>query len=245
MRVAGSGAQTRNRLLFGRADRGVTIVPEQAERAWRYNDRAGLSEQCDVMLADFMVLPADDATYDRVYAIGSTRHAPNRTQVFRELFRVLKPGGLFAGDETVLTDRYEPDDEDHRRILDDLLRGYGLPDLITAEECCRSMLAADFELLEARDRALEGDPETLWYSPQVAKGFSIRALARSPIGRHVINRALGALVVLCPSARGMRRTSDILDAGADATIEGGRLGILTTLFFMLSRKPGGDARTSS
>ena len=129
--------------------------------------------------------------------------------------------------------------------MDDLLRRYGLPDLIMAEECCRSMLAADFELLEARDRALEGDPETPWYSPQVAKGFSIRLLARSPMGRRVINQALGALVVLCPSARGMRRASDILDTGADATIEGGRLGILTTLFFMLSRKPGGDARTSS
>ena len=90
------------------------------------------------MLSDFTDLPVDDATYDRVYAIGSTCYAPDRTQVLRELFRVLKPGGLFIADETVLTHRYEPADQGHRRIREDFLRGYGLPDLITVEECCRS-----------------------------------------------------------------------------------------------------------
>lgn len=224
---------------------GANVVPEQVEKARRYNEAAGLSKQCEVMVADFMDLPAGDATYDRIYAIGSTCHAPDRTRVFTELFRVLKPGGLLVADECVMTDRYDPGNEEHRRIKHDIQLGYGIPDLITAEECCASMVAAGFDLLETNDRALEGDPETPWYSPLESKGFSIRAMARSPIGRRVTNQVLGILEFLRLSARGSRRVSDIFNVGADATVEGGRKGISTTLYFMLARKPGGDEQTSA
>ena len=222
---------------------GANVVPEQVEKARRYNEEAGLSKQCGVMVADFMDLPAGDATYDRVYAIGSTCHAPDRTRAFTELFRVLKPGGLLVADECVMTDRYDPDNEEHRRIKHDIQLGYGTPDLITAQECCASMVSAGFELLETKDRALGGDPETPWYSPLESSGFSMRAMVRSPIGRRVTNQALGILEFLRPSARGIRRVSDIFNAGADATVEGGRRGIFTTLYFMLAKKPGGDEST--
>ena len=224
---------------------GINVVPEEVERARRFNEEAGLSKQCEVMVADFMDLPSDDATYDRIYAIGSTCHAPDRTQVFKELFRVLKPGGLIVADECVMTDRYDPDDREHRRIKHDIELAYGIPDMITAEACRRSMVAAGFEILEASDRAQTGDPETPCYSPLEASGFSLRAMARSPIGRRVVNRALGVLEAVRPSARGSRRVSDIFNTGADATIEGGKRGILTTLYFMLARKPGGGAPTAA
>lgn len=224
---------------------GVNIVPEEVEKTRRYNEEAGLSAQCETILADFMDLPADDDTYDRIYAIGSTCHAPDRTQVFTELFRVLKPDGLLVADECVMTDGYDPDDPEHRRIKHAIELGYGIPDMITAEECRRSMVAAGFELLETRDRAQTGDPETPWYSPLEASGFSIRAVARSPIGRRLTNRALGILEALRPSARGSRRVSDIFNAAADATVEGGKRGIVTTLYFMLARKPDGEKSTSA
>ena len=223
---------------------GVTIVSQQVEMARRYNERAGLSQQCEVILADFMDLPMGDASYDRVYAIGATCHAPDRTRVFKELFRVLKPGGLLATDECLLTDRYDPNDPEHQRIRLAFERGYGIPDTITAAECCRSKIAAGFELLEAADHATESDPETPWYSPLEATGFSMRALARSPVGRRVIERALGILEMLLPSARGSRHVSDVLNGGADATVEGGKAGILTALYFMLARKPDGAEPTS-
>ena len=215
---------------------GATIVPEQVAKARRYNEEAGLSNQCDVILADFVDLPFDDASFDRVYAIGSTCHAPERTRVFKELFRVLKPGGLFVADETVLTDRFDAADPGHQRIRREFERGYGIADMITAEECCRSMVEAGFELLETNDDGLEGDPEMPRYSPLDTTGLSVRALARSPVGRKVINQVLGVLETLLPSSKGSRDISDVLNVGADATVEGGKAGIVTTLFFMLARK---------
>jgi sterol 24-C-methyltransferase len=50
-----------------------------------------------------MQLPFPDASFDGVYAIEATCHAPDRTKVFAEIFRVLKPGQTFACYEWCLT----------------------------------------------------------------------------------------------------------------------------------------------
>jgi len=39
---------------------------------------------------DFMKLPFADNTFDGCFAIESTCHAPDRTGVYSEIFRVLK-----------------------------------------------------------------------------------------------------------------------------------------------------------
>ena len=44
-----------------------------------------------------MKQPFEAETFDAAYAIEATCHAPDRTQCFAEIFRVLRPGGHFAG----------------------------------------------------------------------------------------------------------------------------------------------------
>ena len=46
---------------------------------------------------NFMQPPFKDESFDAAYAIEATCHAPNRTQCFSEVYRMLKPGGIFAG----------------------------------------------------------------------------------------------------------------------------------------------------
>lgn len=222
---------------FGARIVGVNIIPEQVERARRYNEEAGLADRCEVVLGDFTDLPMGDDSFDAVLAIDSICHAPDRTQAYGDLFRVLRPGGLFATSDLVMTDRFNPYDPEHQRIKTGFAMCNGIPDVATAEECCASLVGAGFEFLEARDRGREGDPDTPWYSPLDARGVSGRALAASPVGRWAVQRALAAAQALFPSLRGTRQISRALNVGADAMVEGGRLGILTALFFMLGRKP--------
>jgi len=53
---------------------------------------------------------AKDNTYDAAYQIEATCHAPDYVGVYKEILRVLKPGGVFAGYEWCMTVR-------NRRLL--------------------------------------------------------------------------------------------------------------------------------
>ena len=45
-----------------------------------------------------------DNSFDAVYAIEATVHAPKLEGVYGEIFRVLKPGGVFGVYEWLMTD---------------------------------------------------------------------------------------------------------------------------------------------
>ena len=48
-------------------------------------------------------------------------------EVYGEVFRVLKPGGMFCSYEWVATKDFDPNDEEHVRIIDEINFGNGLP----------------------------------------------------------------------------------------------------------------------
>ena len=50
-------------------------------------------------------MPFEDNTFDYVYSIESTCHSPDRRDIYREIYRVLKPGGKYITYEWCLTDR--------------------------------------------------------------------------------------------------------------------------------------------
>ena len=82
---------------------GVTINKYQVARGNELNAQAGLEKTCKSVQGDFMELPFPDSSFDGVYAIEATCHAPDRTKVFAEIYRVLKPGQMFACYEWCLT----------------------------------------------------------------------------------------------------------------------------------------------
>ena len=48
----------------------------------------------DVQEADAEALPFSDASFDMVYSNGVLHHVPDIAKAIREVFRVLKPGGI-------------------------------------------------------------------------------------------------------------------------------------------------------
>lgn len=57
-----------------------------------------------------------EASFDAVYAIEATVHAPSLEGVYSQIFKVLKPGGTFGVYEWCLTDNYDPKNQEHRKI---------------------------------------------------------------------------------------------------------------------------------
>ncbi len=208
----------------------------QIERAKLHTRDVG--SLCRFVHGDYMEIPDDDDRYDAAMAIESMPHAPDKTDAFREVLRVLRPGACFAGYEWCLTEKFEPANAEHRRIKSDIMVGNGLPDIATTAEVSAALQAAGFELLEARDRASEADPEMPWYRALQGRDLSLSSIPRTPLGRALTNLTLrvGERLRLFPE--GARAVSTILNAGADALVAGGRSGVFTPMFFFLARKPG-------
>ena len=122
----------------------------QIKRGEEMNKATGRHDNCDFVKADFMNIPKPDNTYDAVYQIEATCHAPDAVGCYSEIFRVLKPGGVFASYEWCLTDAYDPKNEEHRRIRQEILIGNGLPTARTRDEVLDALKKAGFEVVEER-----------------------------------------------------------------------------------------------
>ncbi|MCY4354184.1 MAG: class I SAM-dependent methyltransferase [Truepera sp.] len=165
---------------------GVNNSEVQLDKAKSLNAEKGLDHMVDYLACSFMDMGAiADDTFDRGYAIESTCYAPDKAGAFAEIYRVLKPGALFWGQEMCMTDKFDPDDNRHQVIKRDLMRGIALKDIATIGEVNRALETAGFQVLEGMDWASEENGSTTpWYQPMVTRGRTLgNALVRIPLGR--------------------------------------------------------------
>ncbi|MBS1623600.1 MAG: class I SAM-dependent methyltransferase [Bacteroidetes bacterium] len=210
----------------------------QIEKGQEFVREARLSSQCNFLYCDWMKVPMRDGTFNKAYGIEATCHAAGRrTELFREVHRLLSPGGLFATYEWVMTEKYDATDPRHQEIKRQIEIGDGLSDITDAADVTDSLQAAGFEVMECKDRATECDPQTPWYQPLCGDGrFSISQLRTSPIGRRVMHTALSGLERLHLIPQGSTRVHEVLETAADGLVAGGELGIFTPMLFVLARK---------
>ena len=218
---------------------GININELQLEKTKRLNDEAGLGHMVDYEACSFMDMGAiEDESFDRGYAIESTCHAPDKEGAFAEIFRVLKPGALFWGQEMCLTDKFDPKDNRHQAIKQDLMRGIALKDIATFGEVNQALEAAGFHVMEGMDRNVRKGPSTPWYRHMESRHGTLgSALRRLPWSRKAIIAGTKLVEALHLFPKGSSDVVRLLDRTADAYVAGGRAGIFTTLYCFLARKP--------
>lgn len=216
---------------------GVNLNRTQLARARARADAEGLADRAAFVESDFAALPFPDATFDCVYAIEATCHAPDRRRVFAEAARVLVPGGRFVGYEWCTTARYDPTNPEHARVCHEIEEGNALPPLATTGQVDDAIRAAGLELREGRDVAGDGHPSTPWWMALTGEG-GWRALPRTPVGRAVTSRAVRVLEALRLAPEGTTAVSALLNRAADGLVAGGQLGIFTPMYRWSAVKPG-------
>jgi len=232
----GIGGPARNIARFTGAEiKAVTINQFQVNRGNTLSSREGLRGQVELIQADFMKLPFEDSSFDGVYAIESTCHAPDRAKVYGEILRVLKPGAVFACYEWCLTDKYDAESPKHRRIKRDIEVGDGLPDLVHTSVCTKALSDAGFEVLEARDCTLDGHigGGEAWYVPLTPSWNPLKwpRFQFNPVMFRIMPLLLHFFEWLGLVPDGTVKTQVMLHA------RGGEEGIFTPAWLMVGRKP--------
>jgi len=104
----GTGFFLLNLMQAGVATRGsvTDLSPGMVAAALRNAEHLGLP--VDGQVADAETIPYPDDTFDLVVGHAVLHHIPDVEQAFREVLRVLKPGGrfVFAGEPTRIGDAY-------------------------------------------------------------------------------------------------------------------------------------------
>ena len=219
---------------------GINNNERQLEMAGRRNVEAGLDHMAEYVKCNFMDMSAIEAdSFDAGYAIESTCHAPDKERVFAEIFRVLKPGAPFWGQEMCMTESFDPDNARHRAIKDELMLGVALPQIATFREVDDALKAAGFHIVEAADRDLGDRGGTPWYRPMEGQDGILRnAFRRLPWGRKAMIAGLWLAEAFRVFPKGSSSVVKMMDRTADAFVAGGRNGLFTPLYCFLARKPG-------
>ncbi|MDE0391425.1 MAG: methyltransferase domain-containing protein [Rhodospirillales bacterium] len=223
---------------------GATVVclnnnKQQLEEARRRNLKAGLNHKAEYIECNFMDMSIIEAnSFDAGYAIESTCHAPDKQRAFAEIFRVLKPGALFWGQEMCMTREFDPDNSCHRAVKDELMLGIALKDIATFSEVDRALESVGFQVIEAKDRDIKNGPSTPWYRPMEGQSGTLRnAFRRTPLGRKAIMASLRLAETFRFFPKGSTAVVRFMDRTAEAYVAGGKTGIFTPLYCFLARKP--------
>jgi sterol 24-C-methyltransferase len=215
----------------------------QIERATHYAAKEGLSHQLDFVKGDFMQMSFPDNSFDAVYAIEATVHAPNLEGVYSEIFRVLKPGGVFGVYEWLMTDQYDNDNIRHREIRLGIELGDGISNMCKIEEGLDAIKAAGFELLHHEDLAERPDPFP-WYWPIAGEMRYMQSfrdvftcVRMTWWGRGLAHAFTGALETLGLAPAGTQKTANSLAVAADCLVAGAKEKLFTPMYLMVAKKP--------
>ncbi|KAL4902720.1 hypothetical protein BDW74DRAFT_157439, partial [Aspergillus multicolor] len=240
----GVGGPAREIVKFTDANvTGLNNNDYQIQRATRYAEREGLSHKLNFVKGDFMQMQFPDNSFDAVYAIEATVHAPELAGVYSEIRRVLKPGGIFGVYEWLMTDEYDNENQEHRKIRLGIEQGDGISNMVKVSEGLAAIEKAGLELLHNED--LADRPDAIpWYYPlagsfkHMTSPWDFFTIARMTWwGRGLVHRFVGAMETIKLIPRGTQKTADSLALAADCLVAGGEKKLFTPMYLMVARKP--------
>ncbi|KAF2770174.1 hypothetical protein EJ03DRAFT_389010 [Teratosphaeria nubilosa] len=215
----------------------------QIERATAHAVREHLDHKVSFVKGNFMEINFPENTFDAVYAIEATCHAPTLEGVYSQMFRVLKPGGTCGIYEWVMTDKFDSKNPHHEAIRLGIERGNGISNMVTRQEAYDAILKAGFDIEYHEDLAELPDLKP-WYAPLAGELRGVAGvndflgyLRMTHLGRYGIGALLRSLELFGLAPPGTARTAAELSDGGDALVAGGKAKLFTPMYLMIAKKP--------
>jgi len=216
---------------------GINNNEYQLKRAAKLTEKAELTDICEYVKGDFMHLPFEDNSFDAVYQIEATAHAPDKEACYAEIFRVLKPGGVFGSYEWCLTDRFDPNNAEHQKIKQGIEEGDSLPDIATTGQVVSAMEKCGFKLLHQEDRCKKLSPVDVdWYYP-LKPLYLPSHFHHTELGHKFCSFFLRCFEKCHIVSSGTTGVQEFLHTAAVNLTLGGEKEIFTPSFWTLTEKP--------
>lgn len=215
----------------------------QIARANNWAEKNKMSDQLQFVKGDFMQMDFEDASFDAVYAIEATVHAPKLEGVYGEIYRVLKPGGTFGVYEWVLTDKFDEENAYHREVAYGIEIGDGIPKMYKREVAEVALQKVGFKIELETDLADCGDDIPWWYPLSgdwryvQTFGDLLTFLRTSTLGRWATTQGTGLLEKLGIAPQGSRKVTEALEQAAVHLVNGGRDSLFTPMLLFVCKKP--------
>jgi sterol 24-C-methyltransferase len=250
----GVGGPAREIAMFSDANVvGINNNEFQLGRARKYTKKMGLEGQVSFHKGDFMKLVEQfgENSFDAVYAIEATVHAPSFEGVYGEIFKILKPGGVFGVYEWCMTDAWDPSNPEHKALAHEIEIGNGIPEMRPLRLAREALKNVGFDVEYAEDLAERKD-YVEWYYPlegdySKAQTYSdyVNVWVTTWFGMFVMHNIMWVLEIFGFLPKGTLEVGAALKIAQTSLIKGGQTKLFTPMYLAVSRKPSGLSRKRS
>ena len=135
---------------------GINIDPDQISQARTFTEKLGFSNSFVVQDFNALPLPFADESFDAFYQIQALSLCKDIPALFREVFRVVKPGAKISSLDWVSLPAYNPQNPEHAdlmRHVKPLIGAVGTP---TPESLEGALRDAGFVVLSSGNASIDG-----------------------------------------------------------------------------------------
>ncbi|RAK95506.1 class I SAM-dependent methyltransferase [Aspergillus ibericus CBS 121593] len=203
---------------------GLNIDPNQIAQARAYNEKLGFSNN-NFVVQDFntLPLPFEDASFDAFYQIQALSLCKDLPALFREIYRVVKPGAKISLLDWASLPDYDPSNPEHAELMrrvKPLIGAVGTP---TPESLEKALTEAGFTVVRSDNASVGG-----LQAPLIDKvDFYFRSMRQVILGlvkTHVLPRHFKTLI-------------NRLCLDGEAFIKMDTMRLVTTSYRIIAQKP--------